>query len=211
MDRLRIDPAPEATVELPAFLDRVLPHLPASPPTAFTFSHWPHGGRQTDEGFAIMPIPGLDPQRAIDAVMDVDHYVGNLEHVAACRSIKDPRFVAPDKVRFYQRIEIPMLGAVHHELVLERLAPQRGYLAAGWAILPTETSALSAKEGFRSDYSHGVWFAAPGVLGYALGSAPRRDDVGFLKWKALTAGADAAASHVLRANLEGLGRWAAKR
>lgn len=198
-------------MELPAFLDRVLAHLPATPPSAFTFSHWPHGGRQTEEAVALMPIPGLDPARAIDAVMDVDHYVGNLDHVAACRSVKDPRFVAPDKVRFYQRVDIPMLGGVHHELVLERLGTQRGYLAAGWSILTPETSALSAKEAFRSEYSHGVWLAAPGVLGYALGSAPRRDDVGFLKWKALTSGADVAAPRVLRANLEALGRWAARR
>jgi hypothetical protein len=99
-------------VELPAFLDRVLSRLPASPPTAFTATQWAHGGRPTDEGFAILPIPGLDPAKAIDAVMDVDHYVGNLDHVATCRSINDPRFVAPEKVRFYQRVEIPMLGAV---------------------------------------------------------------------------------------------------
>jgi hypothetical protein len=35
--------------------------------------------------------------------------------------------------------------------------------------------------------------------------------VGFLKWKALTSGADAAASRVLRANVEGMARWAARR
>lgn len=198
-------------MELPAFLDRVLAHLPATAPTTFGHTQWPHGGRPTDEGVAWLPIPGLDPAKAIDAVMDVDHYVGNLEHVAVCRSIKDPRFVPPEKVRFYQRVDIPVLGGVHHELVLERLGSHRGFLAAGWSILTPETSALSAKEAFRSDYSHGVWLAAPGLLGYALGSAPRRDDVGFLKWKALTAGADAAASRVLRANLEALGRWAAKR
>lgn len=198
-------------MELPGFLDRVLSRLPASAPAAFTATQWAHGGRPTDEGFAMLPIPGLDPTKAIDAVMDVDHYVGNLDHVATCRSIKDPRFVAPEKVRFYQRVEIPMLGAVHHELVLERLGTHRGFLVAGWSILTPETSALSTKDGFRSDYSHGLWFASPGVLGYALGSAPRRDDVGFLKWKALTSGADAAAGRVLRANLEALGRWAARR
>jgi hypothetical protein len=53
--------------------------------------------------------------------------------------------------------------------------------------------------------------AAPGIVGYALGSAPKRDDVGLLKWKALTSGADAAASRVLKANLEAMARWAAKR
>lgn len=198
-------------MELPGFLQRVLTHLPAAPPSDFYTAQWPHGGRPTEEGLGILPIPGLVPEKAIDAVMDVDHYVGNLEHCTVCRSIPDPRFVPPQKVRFYQRIDLPLLGAVQHELVLERLGTHRGYLVAGWSILTPETSALNVKDGFRSDYSHGLWLAAPGVLGYALGSAPRRDDVGFLKFKALTTGADAAAKRVLRSNIEGLGRWAARR
>lgn len=198
-------------MELPSFLQRVLGRLPTAPVTSFTVSHWNHAGRPTDEAVAFTPIPGLNPAKVIDAVMDVDHYVGNLDHVAACRAIPDARFVAPEKVRFYQRIDLPLLGAVQHELVLERLGEQRGYLLAGWSILRPETDALSTKDGFRSDYSHGLWLAAPGVLGYALGSAPKRDDVGFLKWKALTTGADAAASKVLEANLKAMGRWAARR
>lgn len=198
-------------MELPDFLGRVLSRLPATPPTSFFVTSWSHGGRPTDEGLGLLPIPGLDPAKALDAVMDVDHYVGNLEHCAVCRSIRDPRFVPPAKVRFYQRIDLPVLGSVQHELVLERLGEHRGYQCAGWSILTPETSALNPKEGFRSDYSHGLWLAAPGILGYALGSAPRREDVGFLKFKALTTGADAAAKSVLRANIEGLGRWAARR
>lgn len=198
-------------MELPSFLERVLAHLPSSPISSFTVAHWAHAGRPTEEAVAFLPIPGLQPQKVIDAAMDVDHYVGNLDHVAVCRSKPDPRFVPPEKVRFYQKVEIPLLGAVHHELVLERLGEKRGYQLAGWSILRAETDALSSKEAFRSDYSHGVWLAAPGVLGYALGSAPKRDDVGFLKWKALTTGADAAAAKVLRANLEAMGRWAARR
>ena len=50
-----------------------------------------------------------------------------------------------------------------------------------------------------------------GTLGYALSSAPRRDDVGFLKFKALTSGADAAASRVVKSNIEGMARWASRR
>lgn len=198
-------------MEVQAFLSRVLSRAPTAPPARFELASWPHGGRPTDEGFGILAIPGLDPQKAIDAVMDVDHYVGNVEHVSACRSIPDARFVAPDAVRFYQRLDVPLLGALHHELVLRRLGTHQGFLVAGWDILTPETNALSAKDGFRSDYSHGLWLAAPGMLGYAFGSAPKRDDVGFLKWKALTSGADAAASRVLRANIEGMARWAARR
>lgn len=197
--------------EYESFVERVLQHLPSTPPQAFTFAHWPHAGRPTEEGVTMMPVPGADPEKVIAAVMDVDHYTGNIEHVAACRAVKDPRFQPPEHVRFYQRINLPMLGAVHHELVLHRLGTKGGYLVAAWEILRAETDALSPKDGFRSDYNHGAWLVAPGVVGYALGSAPKRDDVGFLKWKALTSGADAAASRVLKGNIEGMARWAARR
>ena len=197
--------------ESSAFLERALKYLPATAPSSFVFFHWPHGGRPTEEGFGLMPIPGLVPEKVVSAVMDVDHYVGNVEHVVTSRSISDSRYVQPDAVRFYQKIDLPMLGAIHHEAVLRKLGEHKGYTVVGWDLLTAETTALSVKEGFRSDYSHGLWLAAPGVLGYALGSAPKRDDVGFLKWKALTTGADVAASRVIKANLEGMARWAAKK
>lgn len=194
-----------------AFVDRVLSHLPKSPPKEFFVTSWPHAGRPTDEAVALLPVAGADPAKVIDAVMDVDHYVGNVEHVKVCRAVADARFQPPGSVRFYQRIDLPVLGALHHELVLHRVGERSGWQLAAWDLLRPETDALSAKEGFRSDYSHGVWLAAPGMIGYALGSAPKRDDVGFLKWKALTSGADVAASRVLKSNIEGMGRWAARR
>ena len=194
-----------------AFVDRILAHLPASSPSAFTFSSWSHGGRPTEEGFGLLPVSGLDPEALIDAVMDVDHYVGNVEHVATCRSVADSRFTPPEAVRFYQKVDIPMLGAVHHELALHRLGKKGDYLVAAWDVLRSETDALSGKEAFRSDYNHGAWFAGPGAVGYALGSAPKRGDVGFLKWKALTKGADVAASRVVKANIEGMVAWAKRR
>src|SRR5687768_16884878 len=130
-----------------AFVERVMKHLPKSPPTAFTFAHWSHAGRPTDEGFGIVPIAGVDPGKVIAAVMDVDHYVGNVEHVSACRSVKDPRFVPPDHVRFYQKVDLPVLGSIHHELVLHRLGERNGYQVAAWDVLRAETDALSSKEG----------------------------------------------------------------
>ena len=193
-----------------AFVDRVLARLPAGPPSSFQFQSWSHAGRPTEEGFGIGPVAGVDPEKLIAAVMDVDHYVGNVEHVAESRSIADSRFTG-DAVRFYQRVDIPILGGIHHELVLHRMGVHKGYHVAAWHVLRAETDALSAKQAFRSDYNHGAWLVAPGVVGYALGSAPKRDDVGFLKWKALTSGADVAAGRVVRANIEGMARWASRR
>ncbi|MFN7144974.1 MAG: hypothetical protein ACK4YP_14450 [Myxococcota bacterium] len=197
--------------DLATFLDRVFSRLPATPPREFQWFHWSHPGRATEEGFGLLPVPGLDPAKLIDAVMDVDHYVGNVEHVKVCRSVQDSRFHPAEARRFYQRIDVPMLGSVHHELVIRRLGERKGYAVAAWDLLRPETDALSPKDGARSDYSQGAWLAAPGLIGYALASAPRREDVGLLKWKALTAGADVAASRVLRANLEGMARWAGRR
>lgn len=198
-------------MEHEAFLARVLSHLPRQLPTSFHFQSWSHGGRPTSEAVAIMPIAGVDPAKVIDAVMDVDHYVGNIDHVAACRAVADARFVPPEQVRFYQKVDIPVIGAIQHELVLHRMGTHSGYEVAAWSVLRAETDALSKRDGFRSDYNHGAWLAAPGVLGYALGSAPKRDDVGFLKFKALTKGSDAGAKRVLKGNLEGMARFAARR
>jgi hypothetical protein len=198
-------------LEHEAFVQRVLAHLPATPPTSFAFDSWPHAGRPTKEGFGMLPIAGVDPAKIADAVMDIDHYVGNIDHVSVCRSVADERFTHPDAVRFYQRVDIPMLGTVQHELVLHRLGEHSGYTVLAWGLLSAETDSLNTRDGFRSDYNHGAWLAAPGVLGYALGSAPKRGDVGFLKFKALTRGADAAASRVLKGNLRGMAAWATRR
>lgn len=198
-------------MEAQAFVDRLFQRLPRLPPTNFVFFHWNHGGRPTDEGFGLAPVPGMSAERVIAAVMDVDHYVGNVEHVVECRAIPDPRYTPPQQVRFYQRVDIPMLGGIQHELVLQRLGQRQGYEILAWDMLKTETDALSSKVGARSDYNTGAWLVGNGVLGYALASAPRRDDVGFLKFKALTSGADAAASRVIKANIEGMARWAARR
>jgi len=198
-------------MEAKAFVERVLPHLPSSTPSRFTFKSWKQRGRPTAEGFGIMPLPGLVPEKLIDAVMDVDHYVGNVQHVSECRSILDDRFRPPGAVRLYQRVNIPVLGTLHQELVLHRLGEIRGYQIAAWELLKPETDRLDTRRGFRSEYNLGAWLAAPGVVGYALCSAPRKSDVGRLKFAALTRGADAAAGKVLKLAIEGMARWAMSR
>jgi hypothetical protein len=192
------------------FVKRVVEHLPKSPIREYQFLHWAVPGKTTEEAVGILPIPGADPKKVLARVMDVDHYKGNVGFVAECRSVQDPAYSPPEAVRFYQRITIPLLGEVHHELVLRLEGTVEGYEVAAWTMLEKETAALSPKVGIRSQYNDGAWLAAPGIVGYALSSCPRREDVGFLKWKAMTAGADMAASKVLRDNVEGMARWAAR-
>lgn len=191
------------------FLDRVMKKLPSST-SSFHFEHWDFGGRPTSEGVGVLAAPGVDPERLIARVMDVGRYVGNVDHVQESRVIADPRFTPPAQVRFYQRVDVPLLAKIHHELVLVDGGTVNGFRVAWWYLLEPETMKLSNKDAARSQYNLGAWIAGKGMVGYALSSAPVRDDVGFLKWKALTAGADVAAGKVVKANIECMIRWAGR-
>jgi hypothetical protein len=194
------------------FLDRVLAKMPdpAAGVSDYVFHHWPLPGKVTDEAVGVLRVPGVDPERFLLRVMDLDAYVGPIPHVVESRVIRDERFPPPEKARFYQRVKIPVLGDVHQELGIERLGTRGGYQVAAWRMLEPETAALSPKVAVRGQYNDGAWLVARDLVGYALSSAPRRDDVGFLKWKALTAGADVAASKVIRDNIAAMARWAAR-
>lgn len=191
------------------FVNRVLQRLPKGAVGEFSFTSW-DSGRPTSEGFGIMAVPGADPEKVIDRVMDVDHYVGNIKHVVISRSIPDAKYTPPESVRFYHKVKIPLIGDLQHELVLERLGTVEGYAIAAWSLLERETAALNKRDGIRSAYNDGAWLVKPGVVGYALSSAPIRDDVGFLKWKALTKGADVAAASAIKDNIRGMTAWAAR-
>ena len=75
----------------------------------------------------------------------------------------------------------------------------------GWGECVADT-----RPDFSAEFNDGAWLVAPGVVAYALSSAPRREDVGFVKWKALTLGADVAASKVIKDNIAAMARWAEK-
>ncbi|MCB9744641.1 MAG: hypothetical protein H6741_01155 [Alphaproteobacteria bacterium] len=190
-----------------AFVDRVFQHLPKRDPSRFEFASWSHGGKPTNEGFGLLPI-SVDPDALIARVMDVDRYVGNVEHVSECRAVQGPGHSPPEAVRFYQRVSIPVLGDVHHELVLHDGGTRDGWRLAFWEMLEGPTTALSTRGAVRSEYNVGAWLAKPGFVGYALCSAPRKDDVGRLKFAAMTKGADAAAAKVVKSNIEGMVAWA---
>jgi hypothetical protein len=195
--------------DLHPFLARVRDRLPPAgrPVTDYVFTHWSAPGKVTDEALGVLPVPGVVAETFLARVMDVDHYVGPIPHVAESRAVPDTT-LASGQVRFYQRLKIPLLGDMHQESVMTRIGDLAGYDTAAWHLSEQATAALSAKVAIRGQYSDGAWLVAPGMVGYALSSAPRREDVGFLKWKALTTGADVAASKVIRDNIAAMARWA---
>ncbi len=187
------------------FVDRVLRNLPRWG-SGFAFASWKQPGKVTKEGVGVLAT-SVDVDKVVARVMDVDHYVGNIDFVDTSRSIADPAHEPPKSVRFYQKIKIPVVGALHHELVLEDLGERDGWRVLGWYLHPGAAK-LSKRDGTRSDYNDGAWLIRPEALGYALSSAPSRDDVGRIKFAALTKGADAGAPRAVQANIEGMLSWA---
>jgi hypothetical protein len=189
-----------------AFLDRVFANLPRLS-GRFAFAAWKHGGKPTSEGVGVLPESGADVGALVARIMDVGAYKGNIDYVAECRAISDPRFVPPEAVRFYQRVKVPMLAEIHHELVLTDHGDRDGWRVLGWHMLEAETERLNKKQGARSAYNVGGWLLKPDAVAYALSSSPRKEDVGRIKYAALTRGADAGASKVLQGNIAGMVRW----
>jgi hypothetical protein len=204
-----LDGAPSDVRE---FLGRVLAKIPDSdqPVVDYQFSHWERADKPTHEAMGLKAIPGADPQAVIARVLDVDRYPGHIAHVEACRSMQDPTFRRPEEVHFYQVIRVPAVAKVQHELVLVDAGTIQGYRVAYWYLLQDQTRSLDPKVAARSESNIGAWLAAPGVVGYALSSWPRRDDVSALQWVSLTSGADALAKKVIEGNIDGMATWAKK-
>ena len=191
------------------FVDRVFANLPRVS-GRFDFASWRHSGRPTNEGVGVLPASGVDVEKMAACVMDVDHYKGNVDYVDECRTVPDSACSPPQSVRFYQRIKVPVLGSVHHELVLRDLGERDGWRVLAWDMHPG-TESLNSKQGARSDYNVGAWLVKPDAVAYALSSAPKKADVGRLKFAALTKGADAGAAKVVEANIQGMLRWSRRR
>ncbi len=192
-----------------AFLDRVFRNIPRVS-SGFDFAAWDQAGKETQEGVGVLAISGFDPDRLATRIMDVGNYVGNIAHVEESRVISDPKYVPPKAVRFYQRVNVPMLARIHHELALVDHGVRDGWRVLAWHMIDGPTAALSTKVGCRSAYNDGAWLIKPDAVAYALSSCPRKEDVGRLKFAALTKGADKAASKVVKANIEGMVGWARK-
>ncbi len=143
----------------------------------------------------------------VGRIMDLDRYQGNIDHVLESRVVPDPDFSPPASARFYQRIKIPLLAELQMENVLLDLGDREGWRVIAWYLLSDATERLDTRKGARFDYNEGAWLLRPDSVGYALSSAPRKSDVGRIKFKLMTKGADATAPQVLKNNIQGMLRW----
>ena len=198
--------------EVRAFLGRVLLRVPPSSEslTGYQFAYWTQEGKLTQEVVRLKAIPSATPATLIPRIKDVDHYTGNIAHVEVCESKQDSRFKPPKRMRFYQKISVPVVSTIQHELVLVDAGTVQGYRVIYWYLLEDETKQLARKNGARSAFNVGAWLVAPGKVGYALSSWPHRDDVNKYQWFTLTNIADAAARKVVEGNIDGMVAWAMK-
>jgi len=203
----------DAPPEVREFLARVFEYVPEAGAgvSGFEFHHWKMQEKPTHEAIGLKAVPGADPLAVIQRVMDVDAYRGKIAHVTACRSIRDPAYVPPKKVRFMQEVGVLGIARVQQELVLVDAGTIKGYRVAYWYLLKKETEGLDPKVAARSEFNVGAWFAAPGAVGYALSTWPRREDVNALQWASLTSGADVVARKVIEGNIDGMAAWAEAR
>ncbi len=196
--------APDQAVR--AFLSRVLDKVPlrGETVTGYQFQAWAQDDNPTHEAFALKAIADADPAKLMARIMDVDGYAEHVAHVKVSRSSSRQ----PGQVRCYQVISVPRVADVQQELIMVDAGTFRGYRVAFWYLLIDETAALDRKDGPRAAFNVGAWLAAPGAVGYALNSWPRREDVNLIQWKTLTRGADLLAKTVVEGNIDGMAEWA---
>ncbi|HCH64836.1 MAG TPA: hypothetical protein DFR83_18670 [Deltaproteobacteria bacterium] len=190
-----------------AFLDRVFANLPSARGSDLQFNAWRHAGRPTSEGVGTLGMPGIDVDALAATIMNVGEYRGNIDYVEESRVIADPQYAGSKSVRFYQRVKVPMLAQIQMELVITDFGERDGWRVVAWHMLESETERLNPRQGARSDYNVGAWLLKPDAVAYALSSAPKKKDVGRLKFAALTRGADASAAQVVKANIKGMVAW----
>jgi hypothetical protein len=204
---LSLDDAP---AEVIALLDEVLARMPSasSGVAESQFHHWTVPGAPTQAALGLKGVPGVDPDALIRRVMEVDGYEGRIAHVLVNESRSALAEDPPDRVAFRQRINVPGITEVQHELELVDAGSIRGYRVAYWFLLPEETASLDPSLGARSEANVGVWLAAPGVVGYAFHSWPRRDDLNRFQWFSLTTGAAVLARQIVERNIDDMANWA---
>lgn len=188
------------------FLDRVMPHLAKLGRDKFNHTSWRFENRPTTEGVGVLPaqvdIPGM-----VSHILDVEHYPGNVKYVEDVEIVERR---SDTDVTYVQRMSLPVIGKIQVQINLADYGERDGYRVVAWDQDDAGTEALGKKQGARTSYNLGAWLLQDDAVAYALSSAPLKSDVGTLKFMAMTKGADAMASEVLKQNIEGMIAWTAR-
>ena len=186
------------------FLDRVLAHEGELTMDKFNYTSWKFEKRPTSEGFGILPGQDVDVEAMAAHVLDVENYPGNVKYVDSTEIVERR---SPTDVTYIQRMNLPVLGKIQVQIHLADYGIREGWHIIAWDQDDDGTAELNKKQGARTAYNLGAWLLAEDTVGYALSSAPLKSDMNALKYMAMTKGADATASEVLRQNIEGMLAW----
>ena len=187
------------------FLDRVMPHVADLGTDRFRHTSWRFEGRPTSETVGILPHPGTDVETMVGHILDVEGYPDNVRYVEATEIVERR---SDTDVTYVQRMNLPLIGRIQVQIHLSDFGERDGYRVVAWDQDDEGTQALNKKQGARIAYNLGAWLLTEDAVGYALSTAPLKSDVGTLKYMAMTKGADATASEVLKLNIEGMIAWA---
>ncbi|MDZ7577516.1 MAG: hypothetical protein U0904_04995 [Candidatus Nanopelagicales bacterium] len=194
--------------EMNEFLDRVFAKVQELSHDKFNYKSWRHDGRPTKEGVGIKPGLEVDVDKMVSRVMDLPGYVDNIKYVVESEFASK---VSDLDVVFTQKVTLPLLGSLQFANHMFDAGERDGYRVLAWEQDDALTDALDKKHGgARMAYSWGAWLIRPEEVGYALSSAPRKSDVGGLKFAILTKGADATAGEAIKGNIEGMVSWSLK-
>ena len=191
------------------FLDRVFDRVPDLDRSKYNHLSWRHADHPTSEGVGLLPGVAVDVEAMVACILDVEEYADNIRYVKDC-TIMERR--SDTDVTYVQRMELPLLGGLQVALRLADLGQREGYRVVAWGQDNDMTERLDKRKGgARTAYNYGAWLLTPDAVAYALSSAPRKSDVGGLKFTLMTRGADATAGEVLKQNIEGMIAWSQKR
>jgi hypothetical protein len=192
-------------VSADAFLDRVLPHLADLSTEKFSHVSWRFENRPTSEALGILPVADNDVDAMVAHIVDVEAYPDNVRYVEGVDVVQRR---SDTDVTYVQHMHLPIIGRIQVQINLSDYGMLEGYRVVAWDQDEDGTAALDKKQGARTAYNLGAWLLADDAVAYALSTAPVKSDVGTLKYLAMTRGADATASEVLRQNIQGMVTWA---
>ena len=182
-----------------------MPHVASLNPERFSHTSWRFEGRPTSETVGVLPNPETDVELMVKHILDVEAYPDNVKYVEAVDVIERR---SDSDVTYVQHMNLPLIGRIQVQINLSDFGERDGFRVVAWDQDDEATAALDKKQGARTAYNLGAWLLTDHSVGYALSTAPLKSDVGTLKYMAMTRGADATASEVLKQNIHGMVNWA---